>query len=71
MTYRGGRSQVGDTEMGESKLRGDTSSSSDKAKRPDLSSSTHFPPLPGLTPARVFIRLFILAQAPYCISLLT
>ncbi len=47
---RGGRGQVADTEMGggESKLRRDTSSNY-KAKQPDLSCSTHFPPLPGST----------------------
>ncbi len=47
MVDRGTRSHVGDTETGGNKLRGDTSSN-DKAKQPDLSSSTHFPPLPGL-----------------------
>ncbi len=49
---RGRRSHVvGDAEMsgGSGKLRGGSSTfSNDNAKQPDLSSSAHFPPLPGL-----------------------
>ncbi len=65
MVDRGGRSHVGDTEMGGTdKLRGGNTFSNDKAKQPDLSSSAHFPPLPGLfhlTPRHVY--LVILLQA--------
>ncbi len=66
MVDRGGRTHVvGDTEIGGSgKLRRGDTFSNDKAKQPDLSSSAHFPPLPGLfhlTPRHVC--LVILVQA--------